>query len=87
MAIVNATGAWVDETFARLHVPWQRLMGGTKGSHLFTFNARLRAALGSEGVYAEAADGRPIFVTPLADTVLIGTTDVPIDRSAGRCGD
>jgi glycerol-3-phosphate dehydrogenase len=77
-AIINATGAWVDETLARLHVPWQRLMGGTKGSHVFTFNSRLRDALGSEGVYAEAADGRPIFITPLADTVLIGTTDVPI---------
>ena len=75
--IVNATGAWVDETLQRLHVPSRRLMGGTKGSHLFTFNARLRECSRGEGIYAEAADGRPIFITPLADTVLIGTTDEP----------
>jgi glycerol-3-phosphate dehydrogenase len=73
--IVNATGAWVDETLKRLCVPSKRLMGGTKGSHLFTFNPRLREVLGDDGIYAEASDGRPIFITPLADTVLIGTTD------------
>jgi glycerol-3-phosphate dehydrogenase len=73
--IVNATGAWVDETLKRLRVPSKRLMGGTKGSHLFTFNPRLKQLLGDDGIYAEASDGRPIFITPLADTVLIGTTD------------
>jgi glycerol-3-phosphate dehydrogenase len=77
--IVNATGAWVDETLQRLHVPSARLIGGTKGSHLFTFSPRLREALSGQGVYAEARDGRPIFVTPLAETILIGTTDVPFD--------
>jgi glycerol-3-phosphate dehydrogenase len=56
-------------------------MGGTKGSHLFTFNRRLRDALAGQGIYAEAEDGRPIFITPLADCVLIGTTDVPITGS------
>jgi glycerol-3-phosphate dehydrogenase len=73
--VVNATGAWVDETLKRLCVPARRLMGGTKGSHLFTFNGRLRDLLAGQGIYAEAADGRPIFITPLADTTLIGTTD------------
>ncbi len=77
--IVNATGAWVDETLAQLHVPAERLMGGTKGSHLFSFSARLKEQLAGQGIYAEARDGRPIFVTPLADTVLIGTTDMPFD--------
>lgn len=75
--IVNATGAWVDETLERLRIPADRLMGGTKGSHLFSFNARLKAQLAGQGVYAEARDGRPIFITPLAETVLIGTTDMP----------
>jgi glycerol-3-phosphate dehydrogenase len=73
--IVNATGAWVDETLQRLQVPSGRLMGGTKGSHLFTFHARLRELLGDDGIYAEAPDGRPIFITPLGEAVLIGTTD------------
>jgi glycerol-3-phosphate dehydrogenase len=77
--IVNATGAWVDETLERLHVPAERLMGGTKGSHFFTFNARLRELLAGQGIYAEASDARPVFITPLDQTVLIGTTDVPFD--------
>ncbi|MEX0978067.1 MAG: glycerol-3-phosphate dehydrogenase/oxidase [Pirellulales bacterium] len=75
--IVNATGAWVDETLKRLHVPSQRLMGGTKGSHFFTFNQRLREQLAAQGIYAEASDGRPVFITPLEQAVLIGTTDIP----------
>jgi glycerol-3-phosphate dehydrogenase len=79
--IVNATGAWVDETLERLHVPSERLIGGTKGTHFFTFNRRLRDALQSQGIYAEANDGRPIFITPLHDTVLVGTTDVPFEGS------
>jgi glycerol-3-phosphate dehydrogenase len=77
--IVNATGAWVDETLRRLHVPSARLMGGTKGSHFFTFNSRLREQLAGQGIYAEASDARPVFITPLDEAVLIGTTDVPFD--------
>ncbi len=77
--IINATGAWVDETLRRLHVESARLMGGTKGSHLFTFHPRLRERLAGQGIYAEARDGRPIFITPLAQAVLIGTTDEPFE--------
>jgi len=74
-AIVNATGAWIDETLARLHIPSQKLIGGTKGSHIVSTNARLREALSDGGLYAEAADGRPVFVLPFGDATLIGTTD------------
>lgn len=77
--IVNASGAWVDETLASLHVSSEQLIGGTKGSHIFTFNPRLREMLAGQGIYAEAADMRPVFITPLAGTVLIGTTDIPFD--------
>ena len=80
-AIVNATGAWVDHTLGRLNVPSRRLIGGTKGSHIFTFNANVRRLLRGQGVYAEAADGRPIFMLPLGAGTLIGTTDVPFDES------
>ncbi len=82
--IVNASGAWVDETLARLHVPAERLMGGTKGSHFFSFCPRLREQLAGQGIYAEASDERPIFITPLAGTVLIGTTDAPFEGPPGE---
>ena len=65
----------------------QRLIGGTKGSHLLVDHAALREALGARGVYAEAADGRPVFVLPFGDRlVLVGTTDIPFagDPSTAR---
>lgn len=78
-AIVNATGAWVDRTLARLAVPAVRMMGGTKGSHLVTFDASLRDCLRGSGIYTEAEDGRPVFLLPWAGGTLVGTTDLPFD--------
>ena len=75
-AIVNATGAWIDGTLQQLNVSSPRLLGGTKGSHLLTFNEPLRHALAGRGIYAEAEDGRPVFVLPLGAGTLVGTTDV-----------
>lgn len=76
-AIINATGAWVDLTLARLPVESRQLMGGTKGSHLLTFQPRLKELLGGHGIYTEARDGRPVFVLPFLDGTLVGTTDIP----------
>ena len=82
-AIINATGAWVDRTLAAVFsgdagATGRRLMGGTKGSHLVVRCPSLRAALADYGVYAEAADGRPVFVLPFGpELVLVGTTDIP----------
>ncbi|MGH7193491.1 MAG: glycerol-3-phosphate dehydrogenase/oxidase, partial [Candidatus Saccharimonadales bacterium] len=76
-AVINATGAWVDATLRQLHASSPPLMGGTKGSHLITFHAGLRVALGDAGIYAEAADGRPVFILPLGEAALVGTTDLP----------
>ncbi len=74
-AIVNATGAWVDSTLSDLGVPAEKLLGGTKGSHLVTFHPLLVRLLAGSGVYAEAADGRPVFLLPFGEAVLVGTTD------------
>lgn len=73
--IINATGAWGDGTLHDLSIPAPRLLRGTKGSHLFTAHAGLRAALAGDAVYAEAPDGRLVFLIPWADSVMIGTTD------------
>lgn len=76
-AIVNATGAWVDATLARLGVASKPLIGGTRGSHFITSQHRVRAQLGDSGIYAEAPDGRPVFILPFGDGTLVGTTDLP----------
>ncbi|HEY2411019.1 MAG TPA: FAD-dependent oxidoreductase [Pirellulaceae bacterium] len=77
-AIINATGAWVDATLARLPAESRRLMGGTKGSHFLTFQPRLAELLRGQGVYTEARDGRPVFLLPFTNGgTLVGTTDIP----------
>lgn len=78
-AVINAAGPWVDTALAGLNVPAPRLIGGTKGSHLISRSPDLCKTLGRRGVYAEAADGRPIFILPWNDACLIGTTDIRYD--------
>lgn len=75
--VVNATGAWGDATLRDLRTGTPPLFSGTKGSHIITRQPALRSALGGDAVYAEARDGRLVFVLPFDDSVLIGTTDVP----------
>jgi glycerol-3-phosphate dehydrogenase len=82
--VINATGAWGDLTLEALHVRSHRLFGGTKGSHFITHQPALKGALGRAGVYAEAADGRLIFVLPFGDAVLVGTTDERFDEPPDR---
>lgn len=79
--IVNATGAWGDRTLKALGLREKTLFAGTKGSHLFTSHQPLIDALNGNGVYAEANDGRLVFILPCAGGVLIGTTDEPFTDS------
>lgn len=74
--VVNASGPWVDELLARAHVRAQRLIGGTKGSHIIV--EKFQGAPSSCALYAEArADRRPFFIIPWNNLYLIGTTDIP----------
>ncbi len=78
--LINATGAWGDGTLAELRVNSPRLFGGTKGSHFVTASPPLRQAIGDAGLYAEAADGRLVFILPFSSNLtLVGTTDEPFD--------
>lgn len=80
--VINATGAWGDETLQRLGVPSPPQFGGTKGSHFITWNDELHAALQGQAVYAEANDGRLVFVLPFNGGTLVGTTDETFAASA-----
>jgi glycerol-3-phosphate dehydrogenase len=83
--IVNATGAWVDQTLQQLRVYERPLLGGTKGSHFISSHPGLRDSLDGRGIYAEAPDGRPVFVLPFVDGTLVGTTDERFDGDPGDC--
>jgi glycerol-3-phosphate dehydrogenase len=76
--VLNAAGPWVDEVLDNSGAEGERLLGGTKGSHVVV---RAFAGAPRAAVYAEAVeDGRPFFVVPWDDKFLVGTTD---ERYAG----
>lgn len=75
--IINAAGPWVDKILASLGRPVERMIGGTKGSHLIVdaFPGAPQDAL-----YVEALqDHRPFFIIPWNGKYLIGTTDSRYD--------
>jgi glycerol-3-phosphate dehydrogenase len=66
--LINAAGPWLDQFGG------QRLIGGTKGSHIVIAPF---AGAPANAVYLEAAsDLRPFFIIPWNGNYLIGTTDV-----------
>jgi glycerol-3-phosphate dehydrogenase len=89
--IVNATGAWIDETNESLFAPDERpapYVGGTKGSHLVLDHPELMHALNGHMIYFENVDGRVCILYPYLGRVLLGSTDVRVDDPDGvRCED
>lgn len=82
--IVNATGAWIDESAASLGARLNdRLVSGTKGSHLILDNPALVTALNGHMIYFEHSDGRVCIVFPYLGRVLAGSTDLRVN-AAGR---
>ena len=76
---LNVSGPWVDEVLARGARPRERLVCGTKGSHLVVDEFEGAPA---NALYAEArTDGRPFFIIPWNGAYLIGTTDLPFEDS------
>lgn len=75
--VINAAGPWVDAVNALLPAPPPRLIGGTWGTHLVL----PRREGGPHGhIYASARrDGRPFFLLPWDNRLLVGTTDVPFE--------
>lgn len=80
--ILNCTGPWADRVCQRSAVRTSKpMLGGVRGSHIVLprFSGAPSAAL-----YTEAADGRPVFVLPWNEQVMVGTTEVPDTGDPGR---
>src|SRR5580658_5975510 len=72
--VINCSGPWADRVCQRSAIRMDKpMLGGVRGSHIVLprFSGSPSAA-----VYTEAADGRPIFVLPWNDQILVGTTEV-----------
>jgi glycerol-3-phosphate dehydrogenase len=80
--ILNCTGPWADRICQRSSIRTTKpMIGGVRGSHIVLprFSGAPNAAL-----YTEAADGRPVFVIPWNDQMLVGTTEVPDTGDPGK---
>ena len=80
--IINATGPWADAICEKSAIRTQQpMVGGVRGSHIVLprFAGAPDAAL-----YTEAVDGRPVFVIPWNQQVLVGTTEVPDGSDPAR---
>jgi glycerol-3-phosphate dehydrogenase len=80
--IINCTGPWVDRICQRSTVRTKKpLIGGVRGSHIVLprFSGASTAVL-----YTEAADGRPVFVLPWNEQILVGTTEVADTGDPGK---
>ena len=79
---INATGPWADRVCGASGISTAHpMIGGVRGSHIVLpkFAGAPEAA-----VYTEAVDGRPIFVIPWNDQVLVGTTEVPDENDPAK---
>jgi len=80
--IINCSGPWVDRVCARSSIKTAKpLLGGVRGSHIVL--SRFPGAP-SAALYAEASDGRPVFVLPWNEQILVGTTEVPDTADPSR---
>jgi glycerol-3-phosphate dehydrogenase len=80
--VLNCTGPWADRVCQRSSVRTSKpMLGGVRGSHIVL--PRFSGAP-SNALYTEAADGRPIFVLPWNDQMLVGTTEVADTGDPGR---
>ena len=72
--VINCSGPWADRVCQRSAIRMAKpMLGGVRGSHIVL--PRFSGSP-STAIYTEAVDGRPIFVLPWNDQILVGTTEV-----------
>jgi glycerol-3-phosphate dehydrogenase len=80
--VINCSGPWADRVCQRSSIRTSHpMLGGVRGSHIVL--SRFPGSP-STAVYTEAIDGRPIFVLPWNDQILVGTTEVADTGDPGR---
>jgi len=81
--VVNATGPWADFLVNASGISAQRMIGGVRGTHLVL---PVFPGFPAQAVFAEAADGRQIFILPWNGQVLVGTTEVADSGNPSQTG-
>ena len=74
--IVFATGPFTDQVMKNLGFDWQPVLLPSKGTHLWLKKSALPL---DQAIVLQTNDGRIIFVIPQRETILVGTTEIPLD--------
>ncbi|HEY2894701.1 MAG TPA: FAD-dependent oxidoreductase, partial [Pirellulales bacterium] len=80
--VINASGPWADRLCQRSSVKTSRpMVSGVRGSHIVL---PLFAGAPSTAVYSEAVDGRPLYVIPWNEQILVGATHIADTSDPGK---
>jgi len=80
--VINATGPWADRTCQRSSIKTRRpMVSGVRGSHIVvaSFPGAPSSAVNTEGV-----DGRPLYVIPWNEQIMVGATSVADTSDPGK---
>lgn len=74
--VVFTTGPFTDKLLPKLGIPWEPQLVPSKGIHLWIKKDALEA---NGSVVLTTRDNRVVFVIPQRDSILVGTTETPVD--------
>lgn len=75
--LIFALGPFTDIVLKKLGVKWDPVMIPSKGSHIWIKKDSLEI---SQPMVLQTSDNRIIFVIPQRDAILIGTTEIPLEK-------
>jgi glycerol-3-phosphate dehydrogenase len=74
--VIFATGPFTDQTMKNLNIDWSPVILPSKGTHLWLQEDALPI---KHSMVLQTKDQRIIFVIPQRHTILVGTTETPLD--------
>ncbi len=74
--LVFLTGPFTDQLLPKLGIPWTPQLLPSKGIHLWLKKGAIEA---KGSVVLTTRDNRVVFVIPQRDSILVGTTETPLD--------
>jgi len=74
--VIFTTGPFTDQLLPKLNIPWKPQLIPSKGIHLWLKKGSIDA---QGSVVLTTKDNRVVFVIPQRDSILVGTTETPVD--------
>lgn len=75
--VVFTVGPFTDKLLPKLGIPWQSRLVPSKGIHLWLKEGSIQT---SGSVVLTTRDNRVVFVIPQRGSILVGTTETPVDQ-------